>query len=59
MQHDNKKQSSALFLSLHNPKGWMVGKPELIQMGAERLGTGKTALLRSNLGSSTQNAVHK
>jgi hypothetical protein len=25
MQHDNKKQSSALFLSLHNPKGWMVG----------------------------------
>jgi hypothetical protein len=36
-----------------------VGKPELIQMGAERFGTGKTALLRSNLGSSTPNAVHK
>lgn len=28
----------------------MVGKPELIQMRSERIGTGKTALLRSNLG---------
>jgi hypothetical protein len=30
MQHDNKKPSSALFLWLHNPKGWMVGKPEVM-----------------------------
>jgi hypothetical protein len=30
MQQDNKKPSSALFLWLHNPKGWMVGDREVI-----------------------------
>ena len=36
MQHDNKKPSSALFLWLHNPKGWMVGKT------ASGVGTGQS-----------------
>jgi hypothetical protein len=29
-----KKPSSALFLWLHNSKGWFVGKPEAITRGS-------------------------
>jgi hypothetical protein len=33
MQHDNRKPSSAVFLWLHNPKGWIVGNPSLTGSG--------------------------